>query len=423
MIRRMTKMKKRLWIIMIAILLMVIGCGESKETEKITTPTPVDEVTIEPTETPMPTMKLTVTPIPIPEPEMTVHFIDVGQGLSILVRSHDKNLIYDGGGRAKSSRVVSYLEKQFITDIDYLISSHYDEDHLAGLIGCLNAFNVHNVIGADYEHDSDIYKSFISKVAEKGLAVQYPAVGDTFEFGSVRMTILSTATAESDSNASSIVIKLENGENSVILTGDTNSKAEDVIVNSEFDLKTDILSVSHHGSASSTSSGFLEKVLPEWAVISVGKDNQYGHPDKDTMDKLEIMGIEIYRNDVQGDIVATSNGSEWRWDKEPCNDYSSGKRGDKGTQPAIEEKATEGQIEQQVVEEKTTKGQTEQLAEAPTIEEPQTESSDGGTVWQSATGTKYHSISDCGNMNPDNAVKITQSEAESKGLGRCKKCF
>lgn len=350
----------------------------------------------------IPTATPTATPTSTPTlvPEMTVHFLDVGQGLSVLVRSHEKTLIYDGGGRDKSSRVVSYLQKQYIEDIDYLVSSHYDEDHVSGLIGCLNAFNVHNIIGSDYEHDSDIYQSFMDKVEEKGLEVQHPVIGDTFEFGSVKMTILSASADGNDSNSNSIVIKLENGENSVILTGDADAKAEEVIVNSGLDLKTDILSVSHHGSATSTSNLFLEKVVPEWAVISAEKDNQYGHPDKDTMDKLEAMGIEVYRNDLQEDIVATSDGSVWRWDKEPCNDYSAGNAEDEGTQPQPTQEAA-APVE----------------AEVPPVE------TSSEMVWQSATGSKYHSIPDCGRMNPNKATEITIESAEAKGLGRCSKCF
>ena len=395
-------MKKKLWLLMLVIMFILLGCREFKvdRREVVEIPIATNEVILELTETPM------------TESEMTVHFIDVGQGLSILVSSHEQNIIYDGGGRDRSSRVVSYLERQLITDIDYLVSSHYDEDHLAGLIGCLNAFNIHNVIGADYEHDSNLYQSFMDKVAEKGLVVQHPDVGDIFEFGSVKMTILSTATEESNSNANSIVVKLENGENSIILTGDADSKAEAVIVNSGIDLQTDILSVAHHGSASSTSNVFLEKTLPRWAVISVGENNKYGHPDKDTMDKLEVMGIEVYRSDIQGNVVATSNGVEWRWDKEVCNDYSQGDIKDKGTQPQKGEVVSEGAKLYTGDDKSTVESNTDDVT-----------STDGRTVWKSANGEKYHAVPDCGRMNPNNATKMTEDQVESIGLGVCKKCF
>lgn len=114
---------------------------------------------------------------------MAVHFLDVGQGLSILVQSQGQNLLYDGGDRGHSSFVVSYLQKQNISIIDYMISSHYDEDHVAGLIGCLDSFSVKNVIGADYVQDTKIYQSFENSVASQGLTVQHPEPGTDFTFG------------------------------------------------------------------------------------------------------------------------------------------------------------------------------------------------------------------------------------------------
>ena len=120
------------------------------------------------------------------EGDMTVHFLDVGQGLSILVQSDGENLIYDGGGSDASSFVVAYLKEQGVTTIDYLISSHYDEDHVSGLIGCLNAFSVKQVIGSDYVHDSKTYQSFMKAVQDQQLSVQHPAVGEEFSFGTGR---------------------------------------------------------------------------------------------------------------------------------------------------------------------------------------------------------------------------------------------
>ena len=118
---------------------------------------------------------------------MAVHFLDVGQGLSILVQSQGKNLLYDGGDRGHSSFVVSYLQKQNVSTIDYMISSHYDEDHVAGLVGCLDNFSVKNVIGADYVQDTKIYQSFENEVSSQGLNVQHPDPGTDFSFGSGKL--------------------------------------------------------------------------------------------------------------------------------------------------------------------------------------------------------------------------------------------
>ena len=299
---------------------------------EVPTDTPTPETTPEETATSTPTE--TPTPEPTKEAgEMKVHFLDVGQGLSILVQSDGQTMIYDGGDKSTSSFVVSYLQKQNITTIDYLISSHYDSDHMAGLIGCLNAFDVKNVISSDYEHDSKLYQSFIQTVADKGLPMQHPAVGTEFSFGSGSFQILAPATIDpNDSNKNSVAIKLTNGDNSFIFTGDAENTSEKAMCESGIDLSCDVLVPGHHGSATATSWDFLQATVPEYAVISCGKDNQYGHPDKDVMDKLESMDIQVYRTDKQGTIIAVSDGTTITWDQEPCNDYSPGDKEDKGTQ-------------------------------------------------------------------------------------------
>ena len=336
--------------------------------------------------------------------DMTVHFLDVGQGLSILVQSNGENLVYDGGDRGESSFVVSYLQQQGVTDIKYLISSHYDEDHVAGLVGCVNAFNVENVIGADYVQDTKIYQSFINGVATKGLEIQHPAVGSEFQFGTGIITILSPASIGSNDNDNSVAIKLTNGENSFIFTGDAESGSEAAMCSSGIDLSCDVLVPGHHGSATATSNEFLAKTVPEFAVITCGVDNQYGHPDKDTMDKLQSMEIQVYRTDKQGTMMATSNGTKITWNQEPCNDYSPGDSSDVGTQP-------------QEIE--------EQLSADPTPEPENTEEPElvGGSVWISETGSKYHNKPNCGKMNPDKARQVTESEAQGMGLDACEKCF
>ena len=302
------------------------------------TDTPEVTPTEVPTDTPTPETTPEETATPTPEPtkeagEMKVHFLDVGQGLSILVQSDGQTMIYDGGDKSTSSFVVSYLQKQNVTTIDYLISSHYDSDHMAGLIGCLNAFDVKNVISSDYEHDSKLYQSFIQTVADKGLPMQHPAVGTEFSFGSGSFQILAPATIDpNDSNTNSVAIKLTNGDNSFIFTGDAENTSEKAMCESGIDLSCDVLVPGHHGSATATSWDFLQATVPEYAVISCGKDNQYGHPDKDVMDKLESMDIQVYRTDKQGTIVAVSDGTTITWDQEPCNDYSPGDKEDKGTQ-------------------------------------------------------------------------------------------
>ena len=244
---------------------------------------------------------------------MKVHFLDVDQGLAILVQLGEDVLVYDGGERDTSSFVVAYLKEQGVTEIDYLISSHYDADHVSGLIGCLYAFDVKNVIGSNYVHDSKLYTSFISAVEEEGLDIQYPAVGTQFRMGDAVITILSPKEITGDSNSNSVAIKLSYGESDFIFTGDADYKSEREMIASGLDLDCEVLSVAHHGSASATSEKFVAATTPQYAVISCGKDNGYGHPHKETMQTLHDYEVEILRNDESGTIVAETDGMELWW--------------------------------------------------------------------------------------------------------------
>lgn len=255
---------------------------------------------------------------------MQVHFLDVGQGLSILVQLGDEVLIYDGGERDASSYVVSYIQNLGITEIDYMISSHYDSDHVSGLIGCLKTFDVKHVIGSDYEHNSRLYHSFMGAVKEEGLTMQYPKVGTTYDFGEAVITILAPAEISNDSNANSVAIKLSYGESDFIFTGDADYASERKMVASGIDLDCEVLSLAHHGSSSGNSSLFLEKTNPEVAVISCEKNNGYGHPHVEVVELLEAMEMDVFRSDVQGTVVALSDGKNIKWSEEPCNDYSDG---------------------------------------------------------------------------------------------------
>ena len=339
--------------------------------------------------------------------EMKVHFLDVGQGLSILVQSEDKNLIYDGGDRKTSSFVVSYLKKQNVKKIDYLISSHYDADHMAGLIGCLKAFDVSHVISSDYTHNSKLYKSFVKAVKADGLKMEHPSVGTTFTFGSGSFEILAPSTIEKNgSNNNSVAIKLINGDNSFVFTGDAEHASESAMCNTGIDLECDVLVPGHHGSATATSWEFLQKTVPEYAVISCGADNKYGHPDKDTMDKLESMDIQVYRTDKQGTITVTSDGKTLNWSANPCNDYTPGDADDTGTVASESETSNQSEVN-------SVKAETTQNTEDTTTD----------MVWIAATGSKYHRINNCGRMNPDNAKQVTREEAVSMGMEPCKKCY
>lgn len=255
---------------------------------------------------------------------LTIHFLDVGQGLSILCESNGQYLLYDGGDRDASSFVVSYLKKQGVETLDYIIVSHYDADHLNGVIGALNVFQTGTVIGPDYTHDSKLYQSFLSALKASGKTMVHPSVKDTFSFGNCKFEVLGPSEIVTESNNNSIVIKLSYGDTSFIFTGDAEHGEEQDIVESGSDLSCDVLSIGHHGSNDSTSRDFLHRLMPEYAVISCGRDNQHGHPGAETMERIQAINAKIFRTDEQGTIIVTSDGKSLNWNTAPSENYKSG---------------------------------------------------------------------------------------------------
>ena len=339
--------------------------------------------------------------------DMAVHFIDVGQGLAILVQSGGENLLYDGGNRSHADEVVQYLKSQQVETINYMISSHYDEDHLGGPVKCLDTFEVEHVLGSDYVHTSDLFNTFMNTATAHAIIVEYPSVGDTYEFGTGSFTVMAPDGISQNSNDNSVVIRLVNGNNSFMFMGDAEETSEQDMISTGMNLDCDVLSLGHHGSASSTSWDLLEATSPSWAVISCGLNNSYGHPAEETMGKLSDMDIPVFRTDDQGTVIALSDGNTISWNQEPCNDYTSGS----------EKQSTDSSADQS---EQYTNDATATESYAA---ETDTSDTQGRMVWISATGSKYHSIPDCGNMNPDKATQETESQALSQGYEACKKCW
>ena len=171
----------------------------------------------------------------------------------------------------------------------------------------------------------------------------------------------------------------------------------------------------HHGSATATTWDLLQQTVPEYAVISCGTGNSYGHPHKDTMDKLSDMGIQVFRTDEQGTVIAVSDGNDIQWNQNPCNDYSAGDETDIGTQPSSAYGSSSSASSDYISDAAAGADSSANVQADP---EPV-----GDMVWISATGSKYHRIPNCGNMNPDNATEMTRSQAEAAGYGACKKCY
>lgn len=239
---------------------------------------------------------------------LKVHFIDVGQADAALVQCGSMNMLIDGGNAADSNVMYTYLKKNGVTHLDYVIGTHAHEDHIGGLSGALHYATVGTVYCPVTSFDSKAFNNFVKSVEAHGTTIQVPSVGTSFSLGSANVRILAVNTT-SDTNNSSIVLRITYGSTSFLFTGDAEAEVEQALVNSGANLQSTVLKVGHHGSETSTGYLFLRSVMPQHAVISVGKGNTYGHPTEEVLSRLRDAQTTLYRTDMQGDIICTSNGS------------------------------------------------------------------------------------------------------------------
>lgn len=245
------------------------------------------------------------------EGNLEVHFIDVGQGDAILVKSDEEFMLIDAGKNVAGDLVVDYLKGQNVKKLKYVIGTHPHEDHIGGLDDVINAFEVETVIMPNVTHTTKTFEDVLDSIINKGLKITPAKSGEQYHLGESEVLILAPNKAEYDNlNNYSVVTKLTHGNTSFIFTGDAEEISEKEMIEVYKDnLKSDVLKVGHHGSTTSTSQEFLDAVRPKEAVISLGKDNTYGHPHKEIIDRLEANNIIIYRTDLEGTIIAKSDGN------------------------------------------------------------------------------------------------------------------
>lgn len=237
-----------------------------------------------------------------------IHYIDVGQGDSILIQANSYNVLIDAG--ENDNKTYDYLKAQGITKLNYIIATHPHADHIGNMAKIINSFSIGAFYSPKVTSSSTVYKNMITAVSNKGLKITVPTVNSKITLGSATLQFLAPNSSQySSTNNYSIVTRLTYGNKAFIFMGDAETLSEGEILAKQLDVSADVIKVGHHGSSSSTSQRFLEAVNPQYAVISVGEGNSYNHPTDTTLAKLNNFGVNIFRTDENGTIIATSNGS------------------------------------------------------------------------------------------------------------------
>ena len=405
-----------------------------------------------------------------------VHFIDVGQADAALVICDGKTMLIDGGNREDSQLIYTYLKNQNVTHLDYVVATHAHEDHVGGLSGALNYATVGTALCSVSNHDSKVFQNFVTQLAKHGKQITVPKAGDEFSLGSATVQVLGPVRKSDDPNNMSLVLRIVYGNTSFLFTGDAEREEEQDILAAGYELESTVLKVGHHGSENSTTYPFLREIMPEYAVISVGKDNSYGHPTPEALSRLHDADATVLRTDINGLICCSSDGDDVYFIieregspevdppknttdalqpivKAACDAYN--RRADKildgalsftiisGTEVALAYSVsdlvyTDTEYLVDEVMEQILACVTDDISESDLLEDVHVEveasyslsqeSSDdldpepsSGMVWIPKTGSKYHSYSGCSNMKTPS--QVTEAQAISRGYTPCKKCW
>ncbi len=253
-----------------------------------------------------PALQITEPDIPV-NSSFSIHFIDVGQADAALVECDGHYMLIDGGNKGDSNVIYSVLKSTNVPKLDIIVATHAHEDHIGGIPGAFNYTTADITICPVEQYESEAFNDFKKYADKNGSGITIPDIGERYTLGSAVIDILGV-NSTLDTNNTSIVLMITYGETKFLFTGDAERDAEQAILNSGVNLASTVLKVGHHGSDTSTTYPFLREIMPQYAVISVGEDNSYGHPTENTLSRLRDADVKVFRTDMQGDIYCTSDG-------------------------------------------------------------------------------------------------------------------
>ncbi|GAB6169749.1 ComEC/Rec2 family competence protein [Clostridium carnis] len=243
-----------------------------------------------------------------------VHYIDVGQGDAILIQVNNKNMLIDSGPKSEKDKLFSYLNSLKIKNLDYVIATHPHEDHIGNMADIISKYNITNFYAPKVTSNTKAFERMVEELISKNLNIKViKASISSIDLGSkTNVEVFSPNSSDYGDNLNNFspIIKITFGENSFLFTGDAEKKSEDEVLKNNYDLNCDVLKIGHHGSTTSTSKNFLKAISPTYAIISVGKDNTYNHPNKKITSLLDENNITTYRTDIEGNIILVSDGKE-----------------------------------------------------------------------------------------------------------------
>ena len=246
--------------------------------------------------------------------DFSIHFIDIGEGDSMIISSNNEYILIDTGKYEYKDKLLNYIDNLGIKEFKYVIGTHAHEDHIGTMPTIIRNYKVDRFLMPSCEVNNTSYTLTRKELDKRNISYEIPNIDEEYILNNTKLKVISISDNCDELNDTSIILKITYKNNTFLLTGDATKEVELNILDK--DLKSDLLKVSHHGSNDASSAQFLNKVKPDYAIISVGENNDYHHPHHVTLQKLDKINTKVYRTDLNGNIIAYSDGNNIKIKKE-----------------------------------------------------------------------------------------------------------